>query len=306
MRESLVSFFSLLFLQLSWFPGAWGEQVPVPLRDVRLRAAVAKSGSTFTYKYLVMNPAINRSQIFKIDIDITRVAGQTQLSRDQLVNGACYAPHISQRTLQRVPLIPVGIDGPAGWICALAPAGAPSSGGLASWGAEEQASLILPDQAMDGFVLTSPGLPGIRSATINPEIDYDSLPVEFDDPDKMSALLDSLTFRTSSVGPTAPPAAPIPLDFLDYLIELVNDSGNIGWIRVGGVRQSLLAKLDDVRRKVLAGQPTPATNVLKAFLNEVQATSCLGFTCPGNKPLTSEAYALLFFNGNFLLGLLAR
>ncbi len=289
MRESLVSFFSLLFLQLSWFPGAWGEQVPVPLQDVRLRAAVAKSGNTFTYKYLVMNPAINRSQIFKIDIDITRVAGQTQLSRDQLVNGACYAPHISQRTLQRVPLIPVGIDGPAGWICALAPAGAPSSGGLASWGAEEQASLILPDQAMDGFVLTSPGLP-----------------VEFDDPDKMSALLDSLTFRTSSVGPTAPPAALTPLDFLDYLIGLVNDSGNIGWIRVGGVRQSLLAKLDDVRRKVLAGQPTPATNVLKAFLNEVQATSCLGFTCPGNKPLTSEAYALLFFNGNFLLGLLAR
>jgi len=305
MRGPLFGFFSLLLLQLSWFPKAWGQQVPVPLQDVKLQAAVAKGGSTFTYKYLVVNPAVNVGRIGKIAIDITRNAQQAQLSSDQLVNGGCYAPNISQRTLQRVPLIPVGIDGPAGWICALAPVGAPSSGGLAGWAAKGQAFLILPDQTNDGFVLTSPGLPGIRSATIKPAIDYDSLPVEFDDPDKMSALLDSLTFRTSSVGPTAPPAAPTPLDFLDYLIGLVNDSGNIGWIRVGGVRKSLLAKLDDVRRKVLAGQPTPATNVLKAFLNEVQATSCLGFTCPGNKPLTSEAYALLFFNGNFLLGLLA-
>ncbi len=35
--------------------------------------------------------------------------------------------------------------------------------------------------------------------------------------------------------------------------------------------------------------------------SEVQATSCLEFTCPGNKPLTSEAFALLFFNGQFLV-----
>lgn len=44
-----------------------------------------------------------------------------------------------------------------------------------------------------------------------------------------------------------------------------------------------------------------AKNVLNAFLNDVRATSCPDFTCPGNKPLTSEAYALLFFNGQFLL-----
>jgi len=37
-----------------------------------------------------------------------------------------------------------------------------------------------------------------------------------------------------------------------------------------------------------------------AFVNEVHAVSCPAFTCPGNKPLTSEAYALLFFNGQFL------
>jgi len=69
---------------------------------------------------------------------------------------------------------------------------------------------------------------------------------------------------------------------------------------VEGVHKSFLAKLINAKRKLEEGQNTVAKNMLNAFLNEVKAVSCPEFTCPGNKPLTSEAYALLFFNGQFL------
>ena len=78
------------------------------------------------------------------------------------------------------------------------------------------------------------------------------------------------------------------------------DSGQQGWIKVDGVHKSLLAKLTNAKRKVEVGDTKVAKNLLNAFLNEVQATSCPDFTCAGNKLLTSEAYALLFFNGQFL------
>ncbi len=68
------------------------------------------------------------------------------------------------------------------------------------------------------------------------------------------------------------------------------------------MQQSLLAKLLNVKRKLETGEPAVAKNMLNAFLNEVQAASCPEFSCPGNKPLTSEALALLFFNGQFLVG----
>lgn len=69
------------------------------------------------------------------------------------------------------------------------------------------------------------------------------------------------------------------------------------WIRVEGVHESLFAKLINAKRKLEAGDPGTARNILNAFLDEARATSCDDFNCPGNKPLTSEAYALLFFNG---------
>jgi len=62
-----------------------------------------------------------------------------------------------------------------------------------------------------------------------------------------------------------------------------------------------LAKLLEAKRALEKGQATVAKNTLNAFLNEVKAVSCQEFNCPGNKPLTSEAYALLYFNGQFLL-----
>jgi hypothetical protein len=161
--------------------------------------------------------------------------------------------------------------------------------------------LLVPGQTQAGFQVTSYGLPGIRMARILPDIDWDNVPEEYSDPEKARQLRDSLIFSPKTVGPKALPQLFIPIEFLNYIISLLHDSRQLGWIKVDGVHQSLLAKLLQAKRALEKGQTGVAKNTLSAFLNQVQAISCPEFACPGNKPLTSEAYALLFFNGQFLM-----
>ena len=280
----------------------WSGPIPSPLHGVNISTTVRKDRGTkiFTYQYRVVNPPTNDGQIWSVDIEITREPGEAVLTGEGLVNGPRYMRHSSENAIQRVPMVPVGISEPEGWISILGFDGGTPPRGLAGWGSNE-VSRIPPGQTLEGFQLTSYGLPGIRAAQIQPDIDYDNLPDEFaEDLEKNRALRDSLIFHTRTVGPEAPPATFVPLEFLNYLITLVHDSRQQGWITRDGAKTSLLAKLTNAKRKLEAGDTKVTKNMLKGFLNEVEATSCQEFDCPGNKPLTSEAYALLFFNGQFL------
>jgi hypothetical protein len=132
---------------------------------------------------------------------------------------------------------------------------------------------------------------------------FEQTPVDEATPEnteRIKAIEKAIAVTLKTMGPTAPPKDFVPLEFLNYLLTLLHDSRQQGWIKVDGIHQSLLAKLLNAKRKLEAGQGAVAKNILNAFLNEVQAVSCPEVTCPGNKPLTSEAYALLFFNGQFL------
>ncbi len=274
--------------------------IPAPLQGVVISTRVNRdSAGIFTYQYRAMNPAANDGEIWSVDIEITRRTGDAVLSADGLVNGPRYARSISQDAFQHVPMVPVGITGPEGWIFGLGFDSSTPPAGFAGWGSSEGAR-IRSGKTLDGFQLTSRGLPGIRNAQVQPDIDYDNLPDEFTDPEKSKQLRDSLIFRTVTVGPKAPPQNFVPLDFLNYLIRLLHQSRANGWVTRDGVQQSLLAKLTNAKRKLEARETDTAKNMLGAFLNEVSATSCHDFSCLGNKPLTSEAYALLFFNGQYL------
>lgn len=92
------------------------------------------------------------------------------------------------------------------------------------------------------------------------------------------------SFKGSTTGPRPPPQNFVAIQFLNYLITLVHDSGQLGWIKVDGIQQSLLAKLTTAERKLEAGDTAVAKNVLGAFLNEVSAVACPDFTCPGTSP----------------------
>lgn len=282
---------------------AWSGPIPSPLQGVTIATRVSHDRKTgiFTFDYRATNPLVNNGHIYMIALDLSRGPLDAVLSRAGLVNGPRYLFNLSEDAFQQVPMVPVGISAPEGWVPALGTTRGNAPRGLAMWGALNETSTIIPGQIRDGYRLTSYGLPGIRTVEIRPDIDWDNLPDEFfGDAEKSRALEESLLFRTSSVGPTAPPQNFVALEFLNYLISLLQDSRQQRWIKVDGVHQSLLAKLINAKRKLESGDTAVAKHLLNAFLNEVHAVSCSRFTCPGNKPLTSEAYALLFFNGQFL------
>lgn len=91
---------------------------------------------------------------------------------------------------------------------------------------------------------------------------------------------------------------------INYLITLVHDSRQQGWITRDEAHKNLVAKLLDVKRKLERAEGEEAhkeaTEKLGAFLHEVQGLSCRQVSCKGDKALTSEAFALLFYNGQYL------
>src|SRR5574337_992498 len=267
---------------LAWSNAASGALIPSPLRGIVISAAVLReSTGIFVYRYHVFNPPVNNGPVSHIQIDIVRKPDEAELSREGLINGPGYFRNVSENAFQRVPMVPVGINGPNGWIYVLGfdDQTTPPQG-FVSWGAIISAnSMIGPGTGLTGFELVSYGLPGIRNVEVLPDVDYTNLPYpEFHDVEKVRQLQDSLTFRTKTVAPKAPPKNFVAVKFLNYLITLVYDSRQLGWIKVDGVQQSLLTKLINAKRKLEAGQTAVAKNMLDAFLHEVSGASCQEFS----------------------------
>ncbi len=278
------------------------QTLPEPVRTAQVFAVVTRDASSaiLRYEYRVVNPAVNRSQINGIELDLTLGPNEARLSREGLVNGPGYGRVTSDANFQQVPMVPVGMTGPSGWRFALGISGG-ATRGYASWGSRDKPFRLSPGQVLTGVGLTSYGPPGIREVRLEPPVPYGKLPAEYDDPDELAEFVDTLVFRTKTVGPKAPPARFVPVEVLNYLVALLHESRQQGWVKVDGVHQSLLAKLLAAKRALEANRPEPARGELKAFLHEVQAVSCPEFACPGQKPLTGEAYALLYFNGQYLV-----
>jgi len=161
---------------------------------------------------------------------------------------------------------------------------------------------------MSGFSFRSKGLPTIVDAWFagkrraqfrfpSPDDDteevqssfgrvFNSLKAEY--PDK---FVDTVHQKT--VGPAAPPASFDASAFIQNLISLKEQSLAMRWIDNAGIATSLDAKLDAAKAKIVAGDNKTAKNILGVFLNEVQAQK--------GKHLKPEAYALLYYNGQYLM-----
>src|SRR5438094_6327159 len=104
----------------------------------------------------------------------------------------------------------------------------------------------------------------------------------------------------------SPPASPItgftigprsktslsPTAYLDDIAAMTAQAFSLGWIDKSGTVTSLDQKLHDVTGALAKGNAKEAANKLTAFMKEVEAQQ--------GKHLTSEAYALLFFNAQYL------
>jgi hypothetical protein len=102
----------------------------------------------------------------------------------------------------------------------------------------------------------------------------------------------------STIGPKDPPSPFVSLGFLDTIISYKHQAFSLGWIDNQGIVNSLDAKLDNAKKHLEKGKTTPAINVLQAFVNEVEAQK--------DKHVTSEAYALLKYNAEYLIAKLSE
>lgn len=183
--------------------------------------------------------------------------------------------------------------------------------GSVIWGGSEE-NLISPGQKLDGFILTSYGLPGIRKFSV--QSDY--TPTEEDIFKKgiseeeyivntweiLDLFYKSITFYGKTIGPTAPPADFKPIEFLNYIINMKHEAFSLGWIKDKGIENSLNQKLENARKRLEAGDNNTARNILNALINEVEAQGCRTYeNCPSGKHLTPEAYALLRYNVEYLI-----
>ena len=157
---------------------------------------------------------------------------------------------------------------------------------------------ILPGNSVDGFFkYSSNQLPALNKAFVSSYWGLGNSP-DAGPIGEIALKVDSLLQSTEhiilkTVGPKDPPDPLIPLDFLEKIIEYKVQSCEIGWIENPGICRSLQANLDNVKRQLEQGRTQTAANNLRALLNEVEAIR--------EQQLSPEAYALLRFNGEYLL-----
>jgi len=167
------------------------------------------------------------------------------------------------------------------------------------WGSIADPRGVPPGASVGGFRFSSTEPPAIVKYLAWGDVELPSLP-DGEAPESCagSDMLEN-SYKGMTVGPkTAPPF--VPLDSLNQLISLLHESRRLGWIRRDGVRDSMLTKLREAKRRVEANDLAGANNNLKAFIAEVAGVSCEDVYCRGTQPSTSEAYAVLYFNGKYV------
>lgn len=275
---------------------AYGYEGPSPLTNIKVSCSIGFDSvkGIYTYGYKLTNPLPNDGQISSIKITIgTNSQTDAALSSDGLTQCARYSEDASRRALQKAPGVPVGSAAPKYWSCNYAQIDKGSLGTF-RWGAAKSAGLIKPGQSLDGYALTSYGIPGIQQIIVEPFIYVDALPESYEGNLKaMFALENKVKWTGQTIGPKAPPKVFDGDSFINYLIALVNQSRTQGWIDNDGITNSFLTKLKNVQAKLASRDSNTAKNVLGAFLNDVQAQN--------GKHLSSEGYALLYFNGKYLV-----
>jgi hypothetical protein len=176
---------------------------------------------------------------------------------------------------------------------------------IISWGSPAKSD-IMPKQSLSGFSVSSSSIPGLIQFYSEGYAKPPSFPAGMA-PDSIPGYDDLTPYGPGivgiTIGPVAPPSPFIPLVFLDTLISYKHQAFDLGWFKNRGIVQSLDAKLENAKRQLQRNNTTAAKNILQAFINEVEALwkEENQRRNPQGVQITSEAYALLKFNAEYLL-----
>jgi hypothetical protein len=337
----------MIILLLTFFSVSFRSPVlAIELKEMDVRADVVFSPDTeiYTYEYRVTNPDMNTTNIDTLAVYRRKPDGAMDLSMKDLIvifrseppipptdylRDKTYEENLREtlevnpRAATLPPTIPVGVRPPAWWTTGF------NVDSTVEWSAmdpdRDGRYEIHPGETKGGYELTSYGLPGIRTARVQASVNIKqpleeafkealkTTPIEEMTAEQMMAInqqaLKMISVEVKTLGPTAPPANFVSLDFLAYLIDLKHQAADLGWIGGRKLVEELDKKLDQVKEKLAAGETEPARGMLGAFINKVEAhyketkeqkIEPVKGGKEEKKFITSEGYALLKFNAKYL------
>ncbi len=274
----------------------WAYEGPKPLRDIKVNASIdSNSTGVFSFRYEILNPSTNDGSIYSVDLFLSQdPAVDSNTSSVSLKQCPHYGRQSSVNALKVRSGTSIGSSAPAGWDC-----GYGRLLGFTSisygWGAEDDPYLIKPGGSRKGFSLTSYGLPAIRDILVEPNIELDQLPKEYEENvEKTVALEVKVRWLGKTIGPKAPPKVFVAADFLDYLISLKSQSVSLKWI----TDKELEKYLDKIftRAKMKLG-PCDQRELKEAIGELIEKAKGED----KRKGLSSEARALLLYNAKYFL-----
>jgi len=152
-------------------------------------------------------------------------------------------------------------------------------------------NMIRPGEQKSGFTATSKGLPGINTFYIQSERGY--MDIDYD----LNGLRDDIINNSTSgitIAPANPPSPFNSIHFLDTLKSYTTQSLSLGWIANQTTANKYLAFFDTAKTQLQrdsSGKLSRST-LITVLQNANQDSSGL---------LTSEAYALIRFNTEYLI-----
>ena len=264
--------------------------------DIASTVSYDTSKSLYSYSYTLESAKSNVGSIQKLEMDISRgpntlnldTTGLTFDSEFELNNFRERYAQLSSKTVSiGIPVLP-GRE----WVGML------TNRYTVSISADS--AFIKPGGIVKSIVITSRGLPSIRVCVISPNFQDDLLFPSIEDTSanamtiaQMDSIRDAVNYHGWTIGPTAPPVNFTSATWLDTLISYKHQALNLGWIDNQGIVNSLDQKLDNAKSQLQKGDTAAAKNTLRALVNEVEAQN--------GKHLTSEAYALLRYNTEYLI-----
>ncbi|MBI3789235.1 MAG: hypothetical protein HY276_13400 [Ignavibacteriales bacterium] len=180
---------------------------------------------------------------------------------------------------------------------------------------------IKPRSSRGGFSFVSNGLPSI--VIYYAEGDH---PLPIGEVDSIPGYTDLTPFGPGVVGKTVGPAIVtipfVPLSFLDTLISYKRQSNVLGWLgskkedekneeKDDGELKELDKRLEETRKALVKGDSSKAQKELVEFVEKVEEIRKESEKAEENKKehevvMTSEAYALLKFNAEYLIDRLPK
>lgn len=277
---------------------AFAYEGPRPLKNISISTSVGIRGNgIIDYSYKISNPSENDGEVAEIDILLSQdKLGDTVLSAEGLTQ--CTSDFgVSLDDVNKKFLVPpVGSTAPDQWTCGYGLQMGQTSASY-GWGSGSR-SKIGPGQSQDGLILSSRGIPAIRDVIVRPYINKKKLPEEYyEDLEKITALENKVKWTGKVLAPRAPPKIFNEELAVSKLVDAITEAQKLNWIKNAGLARSFEAKLEAASKKLTSGDKKVAQNILGALQSEIEAQK--------GKQLTSEGYALLYYNLDYILKQLA-